>query len=123
MVPVIKSGVNPGSTQVCGMGRPDADGCICIVRLSPDGPTDLGCGSSDSMGMFCITVPPLQQGWIIVVEDRCPPFQNDPLTGQPQFVGMTPAPTLQPIGLAIGLVLLGFVGLLGVRRLRAWTAR
>jgi hypothetical protein len=95
------------------------DGCICVVRGAPDGPTDLGCGGSDSSGHFCIDVPPLQSGWIIYVVDTCPP-SGGTLQGQPQLIGPTPAPTLGVVGLIIGFALLSLVGLVGVRRLRWW---
>jgi hypothetical protein len=114
--PAIASGTSPGSTEVCGEARPNDAGCLCIVRDSPNGPTDLGCGSSDADGNFCIAVPPLQGGWLIHVEDRCAPFAADPLRGAPVFVGGTPAPSLDAYGLAISIALLSLIGRLAMRR-------
>lgn len=115
--PAIAPPFNPGDDHVCGNGRPNADDCICIVWLHPDhAEQDLGCGSSDSNGHFCVAVaPPLMAGQVIIAVDRC---GDDPLPSQPELIGATPAPMLGATGSTIAIALLILIGLGGLRRLR-----
>jgi len=118
-VPFVTSGVEVGSTQVCGQGRPNLpDGCIELV--SKDGEV-LGTSGTDANGKFCIDVdPPLKAGDVFFPQDVCSPNSSqNPLIGPPVMViGPMPAPVISNWGWMASAVLLSVVALLALSRRR-----
>jgi cysteine-rich repeat protein len=115
----------PGDTTVSGRGNPGCmGGKITVFDCGPESPpicfngndVMLGMGVKNPDGSFMITVPPLQLGQVIYIEDSCtdPPLRSDPLL----VVSPAAAPLLSPWAMALGLLLLIGAGTIGLRRLR-----
>lgn len=128
MPPVIKSGDDPGSTTVGGMGRPNLPPtCLRVYEIGPNGVPDngmpddefLGQGGTDANGNFSIMLNrPLMDTDVIFVIDVCPPFSpGDPLVGPVALVvAPAPAPVLSRELLLFAVLMLASIALFAIRR-------
>jgi cysteine-rich repeat protein len=115
----------PGDTTVNGRGNPGCiGGTITVFDCGPEVPPIcfngndpvLGMGVKNPDGTFMITVPPLEFGQVIYIQDSC---TTPPLTSNPFLVvGAAPAPLLSPWAMALAVLLLIGTGAIGVLRLR-----
>jgi hypothetical protein len=130
MPPSVESGAGPGSTSVCGTGRPSLPPeCIEIYAVGRDGRPDdppgsnddellstiPSTGGTDAGGNFCIPLNrSLEDGDAIFAVDVC---GSEPLVG-PVVLAAAPAPVpvMSTAMLATALGLLALVGLIAFRR-------
>jgi hypothetical protein len=126
--PAIKSGGDPGSDDVTGMGRSNlGPTCLRVFEVGDNGVPDngqpddefLGQGGTDAMGNFSIMLNrPLADGDTIYVIDVCAPFSpGNPLVG-PLVLVVAPAvaPAMSMRVLLLALVMLAGIALLRIRK-------
>jgi hypothetical protein len=126
MAPALGTGLDPGDDSVTGTGPPGrGPTCIQIYEIGPNNVVDvpppddelLGQGGTDAGGNFSITLNrPLVAGDVIYAIDVC---GTPPLVGALSLiVDPAAAPLLSAPMVAMGIAILGLVGLLAVGRLK-----